>query len=62
MADLAAAFGLLLVIEGVFYALTPDAAPRLLELIRALGPDRVRAIGLTAAAIGLLIIWAVRGG
>jgi len=55
------AVGLVLVIEGVFYALFPKAARRALELALNLGSDKLREVGLVAAIIGLVIIWLVAG-
>jgi uncharacterized protein YjeT (DUF2065 family) len=59
--DLLVAFGLVLVIEGVAYALL---APKLKELAVKLSaaPDSaLRFGGLIAAVVGVLIVFLVRG-
>jgi len=61
MSELVTAIGLVLVIEGVFYAGFPTAAKSFMR--RALEmPDNVfRTAGLGGLAIGLAIVWLVRG-
>lgn len=61
MGDLVTAIGLALVIEGILYALFPAQMRRALELVFASGEGAVRRSGLTAALIGLGIVWLVRG-
>jgi uncharacterized protein YjeT (DUF2065 family) len=59
--DILTAFGLVLVIEGMLYALM---APPMRALIRAAleMPDRqLRIGGLVAMALGVLIVWLARG-
>jgi uncharacterized protein YjeT (DUF2065 family) len=61
MTDLVAALGLVLVIEGVFYAGFPDAAKAFMRQALGLPDNSFRGAGLVAAAVGLLLIWLVRG-
>jgi hypothetical protein len=49
------------VIEGLLYALFPAAMRQALAAALALAPDRLRAVGLIAAAIGVGIVWLLRG-
>jgi uncharacterized protein YjeT (DUF2065 family) len=58
--DLLTAVGLVLVLEGAAYALFPGGVRRLLEVARATPEDRLRIGGMAAAAIGLVLVWAVR--
>jgi len=58
---LLAALGLYLVIEGAILALFPDGVQRVLALVQQLPPATLRAIGLAAAATGVVIVWLVRG-
>ena len=61
MSDLAVAFGLVLVIEGLLWALAPDTANRMLEFARDTPPQTLKAIGWSAVAAGSAIVWFVRG-
>jgi len=58
---LLAALGLYLVIEGATLALFPDGVRRVMALAQQLPPSTLRAVGLVAAATGVLIVWLVRG-
>jgi len=58
--DLIVAIGLVLVIEGVLYALFPEAMQRMMAMAIA-QPGRVlRIAGLIAALVGFVVVWAVR--
>jgi len=59
--DLATALGLVLVIEGLVLALMPEALKRLVAEILAQPSRTLRAGGLISAAIGLAVVWLVRG-
>ena len=61
MADFLTALGLVLVIEGVLYALFPGVVRRMLALLITQPPVAVRAAGLAGAALGVVIVWLVRG-
>jgi uncharacterized protein len=58
---LVTALGLLLIIEGLALALMPDLLKRLVAEILAQPAQRLRFGGLVSAAIGLVIVWLVRG-
>lgn len=61
MSDLVVALGLVLVLEGLLWALAPGLARRMLESM-ASSPDRQLATaGWIAVAIGSAIVWLVRG-
>ncbi|MEM8854510.1 MAG: DUF2065 domain-containing protein [Pseudomonadota bacterium] len=61
MSDLLAAIGLVLVIEGVAYALAPQAMRRMiLQMVHA-PVEMMRIGGLITVALGVLIVWLVRG-
>ena len=60
-ADLVTALGLVLVIEGVVLALMPDLLKRLVAEILAQPARTLRVGGLVSAAIGLAVVWFVRG-
>ena len=61
MADFITALGLVLVIEGIAYALFPEAMRRMVVEVLAMAPQVLRVAGLTAAVVGLGIVWLVRG-
>ncbi len=58
---LLAALGLYLVIEGMLLALFPHIVPRIAAMVQRLPPSTLRAGGVAAVAIGVAIIWLVRG-
>ena len=61
MGDLLAAFGLAIVIEGFIYALFPNRMKKLMSQIIEQPQDKIRSAGLAAAALGVAVIWLVRG-
>lgn len=60
MRDLATGVALVLVIEGVLYALFPEGMMRLALRAKAMPPQALRAAGLLAAAIGVVIVGLLR--
>jgi hypothetical protein len=61
MRDLAVAFGLVLVIEGILWAAFPHQATKLLEIAAEAPEGRLRFAGALAAAVGVGLVWFVRG-
>jgi uncharacterized protein YjeT (DUF2065 family) len=61
MTDLIAALGLVLIIEGIFYAGFPEAAKAFMRQALAQPESTFRIAGLAAVAVGLLLVWLVRG-
>ena len=57
MNELIIAFGLLLFIEGVLYALIPSKMKNMLKKIDTIKESQLRSGGLIFAIIGFLIIW-----
>ena len=60
MRELIIAFGLLLFIEGILYALFPSKMKNMLKLIEKIEPTQLRTGGLIFALIGFGIIWYVK--
>ena len=61
MSDLLVALGLVMVIEGLLWAASPELALRLLA-VAAQTPERaLRMAGAAAIGAGLLLVWLVRG-
>ena len=60
MRELIIAFGLLLFIEGILYALFPSKMKNMLKKIDIFKEGQLRSGGLIFAIIGFLIIWYVK--
>jgi len=60
MSDLWAAIGLVLVLEGVAYALFPAKMIEMMRQIPEIPVSVLRVMGITAVAIGWIIVWLVR--
>ncbi|BCM20411.1 DUF2065 domain-containing protein [Mesorhizobium sp. J8] len=61
MQDFLAAIGLVLVIEGLVYAGFPALARKLAAEVLSMPENMLRIGGLAAIAIGVGIVWLVRG-
>ena len=59
--DLVTALGLVLVIEGLLLALFPDGLKRMIAEIMGKPSESLRVGGVVSAAIGVGVIWLVRG-
>ncbi|MBT8454659.1 MAG: DUF2065 domain-containing protein [Rhodobacteraceae bacterium] len=60
MAFLLLGLGLVLVIEGLVFALAPSRLDEVLEMLRRIPHDTRRFMGLAAVAIGVVLIWLAR--
>jgi uncharacterized protein len=54
------ALGLVLVVEGLAFALAPSRIDELLELLRRMPLETRRLIGLAAVAAGVVLVWIAR--
>lgn len=61
MQDLAVAFALTFVIEGIFYALSPEKAQDVMRELIDMDPELLRKAGLLIAMIGLIFVIMLRG-
>jgi uncharacterized protein YjeT (DUF2065 family) len=61
VSDLAVAFGLVLVIEGLLWSLWPSLGRRLLEAASEASESTLRLSGAIAVAAGVALVWLVRG-
>jgi uncharacterized protein YjeT (DUF2065 family) len=59
--DALLALGLVLALEGALYALFPDGMRRAMAMALALPADQLRIGGVVAVALGVAIVWLVRG-
>ena len=57
MKELVIAFGLLLFIEGILYALFPSKMKNMLKTIEKMEVSQLRTGGLVFALIGFTIVW-----
>ncbi len=55
------AFGLVLVIEGLVYALAPSLVESLLQAMKEMPLETRRRIGLVAVALGVGLVWLAKG-
>jgi uncharacterized protein len=60
MAELVAAIGLALAIEGLFCAAAPDAARRAMAEAAQATRERLRLTGIVTAVLGVVIVWGAR--
>ena len=51
------AFGLVLMVEGLAYALAPSLIERVLEVLRSLPDAARRQVGALALVSGLILVW-----
>ncbi|MCG8596358.1 MAG: DUF2065 domain-containing protein [Kiloniellales bacterium] len=61
MTEFLTALALVLVIEGLVWAVFPDQIRRALGRLAELPPEILRGGGLAAAALGTFCVWLLRG-
>ena len=54
------ALGLVLIVEGLVYALAPSLVEDLLEALRQMPPEARRLMGLLALVIGVVLVWVAK--
>ena len=54
------AIGLVLIVEGLVYALAPSLIDQLLVALRAMPVESRRIMGLLAIVIGLIFLWVAK--
>ena len=54
------ALGLVLIVEGLVYALAPSLLEQILAALRALSEEQLRLLGVTAIAIGVFFVWCAK--
>lgn len=62
MQDFLAAIGLVLVVEGLVYGGFPGLAKKLAGEVLSIPENTLRIAGLIAIAVGVGLVWLVRGG
>ena len=61
MADFIVALGLVFVIEGLIFAVSPAAAKNAMAHVMETADGPLRVVGIAAAVIGVVLVWLVRG-
>ena len=61
MNELFSAIALAIALEGIVYALFPDRMKRVMSVAIEQPTANLRFVGLLAAVLGVVIIWAIRG-
>ena len=61
MDDLIVAVGLVLVLEGLVYAIFPGHMRKMVEEISKISDGTMRNFGLGALCVGVFIVWLIRG-
>ena len=54
------ALGLVLIVEGLAYALAPSLVEQMLEMLRSLPESMRRNIGLLAMLLGVVFVWVAK--
>jgi len=54
------ALGLVLIVEGLVYALAPSLIDRMLVALAAFPPEARRLMGLLALVCGMALVWAAK--
>ena len=60
MKDLITAFGLLLFIEGLFFAMFPTRIKNMLKVIEKIPETKLRSLGIFFLLLGFLIVWYIK--
>ena len=56
-----AAFGLLLIFEGLLYAIFPNTMKIIIKKMIKSSNETLKWLGITSAILGLILIWFVKG-
>lgn len=62
MTDLFTALALAVALEGVAYTLFPAGMKRMMAVALEQPSSNLRFVGLTAAVLGVGVVWLIRGG
>ncbi len=60
MKDLITALGLLIFIEGLFFALFPTRMKNMLKTIEVISPTKLRSVGIFFLILGFIIVWYIK--
>ena len=60
MKDLISALGLLLFIEGLFFAIFPTRIKNMLKILEKVPENKLRSTGVFFLILGFLIVWYIK--
>jgi uncharacterized protein YjeT (DUF2065 family) len=61
MADFIVALGLVFVIEGLIFAISPSSAKNAMAHVLETTDGPLRVVGIVSAVVGVILVWFVRG-
>lgn len=61
MTDFIVALGLVFVIEGLIFAVSPSSAKNAMAHVVETPDGPLRAVGIGSAILGVILVWLVRG-
>ena len=61
MADFIVALGLVFVIEGLIFAVSPQSAKNAMAHVMETPEGPLRLVGIVSAVLGVVLVWFVRG-
>ena len=61
MTDFIVALGLVFVIEGLIFAVSPAAAKKAMAHVLETPDGPLRLVGIVSAVLGVVLVWLVRG-
>lgn len=61
MADFIVALGLVFVIEGLIFAVSPASAKNAMAHVMETADGPLRLVGIVSAVLGVILVWFVRG-
>ena len=61
MNDFLTAIGLLFVVEGVLYAVSPQGMQKMMRQALEISPTVLRVGGVVAMCFGFFVVWLIRG-
>ncbi|QRI65412.1 DUF2065 domain-containing protein [Shinella sp. PSBB067] len=61
MSDFLTGIAFFLIIEGLVYALAPSVLRRMAEYLPQISEQQLRVCGLAAVALGVVMVWFIRG-
>ena len=60
MKDIITALGLLLFIEGLFFAIFPTRIKNMLKVVEKIPETKLRSVGVFFLILGFLIVWYIK--
>ena len=60
--DLLFGLGFVAIVEGLVLALAPSRLEQVLEILRQIGPERTRTLGLLVVSGGVMLVWLAQRG